>query len=334
MANPKKFTKIYIHNGANFDFIAIMATMVAKRTAITVNHRKGEFITIRLGARLIQFCDSYKLIQASLANACKAFDVPLSKEQPFHVVFNDKIRENITVSYSLEPDLISGISQYCEQDTRALRALMIKFEENLNKFGLSVMLGNTITMIAYNGFLLLHGEQLLAENNTLKTLSSNDYDIIKKSYSGGIVDVFQRAYVNVTALPESVRQLVTKHFNPASLTTRNIVHYDVVSSYPASMSGEFGVGTPKVTNRLMYDNNGRLLFGFYHVKIRTPNEAKGLFYTKIGGKLKAFSGTMVACLTSIEIEYFTSIGEIEVLAVYQGLYYNKSAAIFKEYLAN
>lgn len=98
------------------------------------------------------------------------------------------------------------------------------------------------------------------------------------------------------------------------------------------MNTSMPVGVPKTTEKLMFSSDDTLLPGFYEVLVESVG--KGLVYTKAGSsKLSAFTGFKRLSLTSAEIEEFTKLGEIRILKVYKGIYYENYSNIFSNYIA-
>lgn len=154
-----------------------------------------------LGTSNIRFCDSYRLTMQSLDNTCRAFGVEIDKNERFDILFGGELKNILmTPGKKLPEDLTSdtrlAMIDYCEQDSQALRQVMVKFEQTLLDQGMSLKLGNTISMLTYHGFLVTEGNNLLEQGNEIHKLSTSEQEMVRNTYSGGITDVFKRIMIN------------------------------------------------------------------------------------------------------------------------------------------
>jgi len=264
----------------------------------------------------------------------------------FDILYKDEIERHLIDGLSLSNKIKEEMIQYCENDTTSLYKLIHRFEESLQSKGLSLKIANTISMLSYNGFLLLQGDKLLDKNNNLMTLDSRQNDIVSKSYIGGITDVFKQITISAKCLSKLEISKLSKIIPSQCFTNDYIGHFDIVSSYPSAMTKELGVGNPvraefefkegKINNKyqkyqnyiIEKDNNGKTKPGFYTIECIVNNP--GLVYQRHNNKLASKTGKQIITLSTYEIDYYLETNNIKIIRVLDGFYYAKSANIFKE----
>lgn len=145
-------TKVYVHNGSNFDFIFLLKNILDKKEYCKVTNLRGKIITLKIGSKDFTFCDSYRLFNASLANTCKSWGIELSKDIPFHHKFQKQINLYNYAGVNFDNNTQNEMVEYCTSDTIALYELMIKFQADLRSKGLSLLFNSNIlieTILCY-----------------------------------------------------------------------------------------------------------------------------------------------------------------------------------------
>lgn len=323
------FTRIYVHNGAKFDYLFLLKAAFSRRYSPRIMHRDKTMITFTLGNSPIIFCDSYRLLMCSLKSASKAFNVPLSKECPFHELYN---LESFNDSSKLQEAI-----HYNQDDCYALYHIMVKFNDLLKLHNLSLNLGNTISSLAYSGFKYLYATSLKGKLNTnsLRSLDSETYEFIKKSYLGGIVDVFQRLKVDTEYFSSSKEGRAFLKSIPSETYLKEgnrIKYFDLVSSYPSSMVGNMPIGDPIKFNPSNKIPIKDLPIGFYDVSFKVPNGAAGIFFHRFNGKILSKIGDHNLIMTSEELKYYYSINEIVDIRINSGYVYESSSTLFNHWV--
>jgi hypothetical protein len=211
--------------------------------------------------------------------------------------------------------------KYCNEDTTALYNLIIAFEQSLNSMGFSLAVGNTISMLAYNGFIIREGQNLLDKNVLLKkSLNPEIIEIINKSFRGGITDVFKNITISASKLDNMEISKLSSIFPEQTFTNKQIAHYDIVSSYPHAMNQELGVGDCYKINLVRndyLDSNNNFKIGFYKVRV---NDLYGLIYNRYKSKLEGLKDNVELYLSSFELNYLLNNDLITLDKVIDGVY--------------
>ncbi|MCP4061578.1 MAG: hypothetical protein GY738_30790 [Pseudoalteromonas sp.] len=320
-------THIYAHNGTKFDYIFLLKEYIQRSTNIHIVNRGNDIIFLSTKGNTVKFMDSYRIIQGSLKDIAKSFNIELAKTASFHIIYPNIDLNNIT----------NEMVSYCYDDTLALFKIINQFETLLNRYGLSLSIGSTVSSLAYKGFSYLSFKRLYENDIVVNSLNESNHRFMYKNYRGGMVDNLKR--LMVTKAFDSMKSNNNLLFNrfvelinsyKDSVVFQNINHIDISSSYPTSMMDAYPVGDPVVT---MGDNIKIERPGFYEVIIEILPEAKGLLYLKdYDGKGNIFvkCGEFKTVLTQEEIAYFTSIGEIRIKKVIKSVTYEKEFQIFSD----
>ena len=328
--------RIYVHNGSKFDFIFLLHNVLSIRASISdvlkINNRKSNIISMNYVGRSIMFIDSYRILSASLSDMAKSFNLDFNKDDRFDYIFDVECELMAKGKYnSISVDQRERMIDYCMADTNCLLSVMQIFNSKLLELGGGLILGNTISMLSFHDYVINHGWDILNNSNDIYTIPKQFDEVVTGSYNGGICDVFKRLLLD-NSLFNSLSDILPNE----CFTDNNILYEDLVSSYPNSMSNnKLGVGLPIPTSKLIYDNDNKLLPGFYHLNITTLDN-RGLLYCKgiiEGNGYSSFIGKNIdVFLPSFEIEYLESIGFIKVNFIHSGVYYNKTANLFFDYV--
>jgi hypothetical protein len=260
--------RIYIHNLSNFDGIFLLKILV-NVGIISPFIKNGQIIQIQLNyggslENVIYFRDSYQMLLSSLANLGKSFNVNTQKGIfPYKFPNRDNLNyvgevpefkyfTNITyiqyflykmkyLNWSLKDVTIS----YCSQDCISLFEIVKKFNTIIfNKYKININKYPTLPSLTFG----IYRAHYLVEN-TIPQISGQIYRDIRKSYTGGSVDMFI----------------------PTSDTNEEVYAYDVNSLYPSVMrDNDMPIGKVHY-----FEGNIRNVdldaFGFFYCKIETPD---------------------------------------------------------------
>ena len=286
---PKYFNhKIYIHNLSNFDgvFLLRILALFAKEHNLKINiiKRDSAIISITLEIPVknkiysIEFRDSLLTLPAALRKLAKSFRVEDKGIFPYNFVndsninldyigsipqysfFND-VREEDYIKYSKlflknNWSLRKETIKYCIQDCVSLHQILFKFNSLIfDMFNVTISKYPTLPSLAFAIF----RTRFMAPN--IPKLVGDIYHFIRKSYTGGAVDVY-----NIRPIPSG----------------STVKGYDVNSLYPTSMSNmDMPVGEPiffdptfdlsSISATLLGFNINDKPFGFFNVAIETPS---------------------------------------------------------------
>ena len=283
--------KVYLHNFSKFDGVFMLKILTNLSTKIKPIIRDNNIIDIRFhygknNMYKLYFRDSLLLLPSSLRKLGENFSVDVKKSYfPYSFINN----ENISLNYKGEVpsidyfditppndeandsftvddynkycnefktkqwDLKNELVKYCETDVISLWQIIRKFQENIFiKFEIDVLSTPTLSSLALSIY-----RSCYLKDSKIPIITGNLYNEIKKSYSGGSVDLYK----------------------PYG---KNIYRYDVNSLYPFVMKNfPMPVGTPYYFegNILETDKNA---FGFFNVKVTSPKSMTNpILQTKI-----------------------------------------------------
>jgi hypothetical protein len=265
--------RVYIHNFSKFD-AAFMLRIIASMDECIIKRclkRDSKIIDIKLNYNLegkrkysIYFRDSLLLLPAKLSKLGDNFSVDVKKSIfPYNFVNNinikldyegeipsfeyfDKVEledyENYCKKFKNDPwSLRDETVKYCENDVISLYLIIKEFQKRIFRlFEADINKYPTLSSLAFSIYRIKYLKEY-----RIPTITGELYKNIKKSYTGGSVDVYR----------------------PVG---ENIYRYDVNSLYPSVMS-EFPSPVGKITkfkgDILKYENNP---FGFFYVNVKAP----------------------------------------------------------------
>jgi len=275
--------RIYLHNFSKFDAVFLLTVMTDLSDQVKPIMRNGQFIDLRFKFAKkynLFFRDSLLLLPSSLKSLAKNFNVDNKGIFPYRFVNNQNIQLNykglvpefnifdgLTLDeynkYSSEftPELGQEINnswdlkketiKYCELDCYILYKIIDKFSDNIfNLFRIDLLQYPTLSSLAFG----IYRSQFL-NNAKIPIIQGEMYNFIKKSYTGGSVDVYK----------------------PIPTNNSKIYRYDVNSLYPFVMKNySMPCGTPIYFEGdiLKSLNGGEKPFGIFEVDIEAPADIK------------------------------------------------------------
>jgi len=269
-----KETFIYAHNLSSFDGVLLLKQIFKYGKVKPLIHH-GKIISIKLIVNIegvkstIIFKDSFLLLSKSLRELCVAFNVESSKGYfPFNLeninysgVF-PKYENWTDITLKEWNDLKNGYGQrmwnfqleatkYCKLDCVTLHQILTRFNELIyGKFNININSVLTIASLAMK----IYKTHFMPANTIYQLGGRLEFDI-RKSYSGGAVDVF---------IPHN---RTTPFFGTYKPMHRLLYSYDVNNLYPTVMAyNQIPVGKP-----IVFEGNIR----------KVEPDAIGFFYCKI-----------------------------------------------------
>jgi small nuclear ribonucleoprotein (snRNP)-like protein len=272
----KNTLTVYAHNLSNFDGIFLWSylTKYGKVDPLEFND-KLICIKVKLNMygyknKTIIFKDSYLLIPASLRELCKTFKLTESKGIfPFkfnNIYYKGSLPKfehftNITLEeYTLIKNQCNTIwnfkeeaIKYCKLDCETLHKILTKFNELIyNKWKINIHKTLTLPSLAMKIY-----KSHYMPKDTLYQLHSLVEKNIRKSYTGGAVDVY---------IPHN-RKTTFLENNPEFIT---LYYYDVNSLYPSVMANNtMPVGKPVIFEGYIREVEPNA-YGFFYCKITSP----------------------------------------------------------------
>jgi DNA polymerase type B, organellar and viral len=299
--------KVFLHNFSYFDGIFLLSIITSLSNDVKILIRDSRIIDVKVGfgKSNIFFRDSLLMIPISLAKAAKSFNVEDKGKFPYRFVnqpeinydyvgpvpsydffesineddFTEEDYKEYCKDFNNDWDLEKETIKYCEQDCITLYQILQKFSTFIyDEFKINFLNAPTLSSLA---FIIYRTNFMKDLKNKLPIIIGKTYSDIKKSYTGGAVDVY---------LPYG----------------ENLFLYDINSLYPAVMrENPMPVGQPtyfegdilKYNNiSLTQDNsneqkdknvetNNDRPFGFFEVEIITPNDILNpILQTKLNGR--------------------------------------------------
>ncbi len=271
----------------------------------------------------ISFVDSSNLLKGKLRNLCKSFGLETQKGNfPYKFVNKDTLhyigdtpsidywknlseddltedeyKKLVKPNWSLKDECLL----YLEKDLVSLLELMSIFNKYIyQKFGLQVTDNLTISRLSLNIFIKNY-----LNDSIIPKIRGSLYDDIKKSYYGGVTEVYK----------------------PYG---ENLLYYDVNSLYPyAALNPMCG---NKYTYLEKFDNyfNLKDLFGFFYCEIETNSNYLGLLPVRRKEGLVMPNGKWTGWYFSEELKFASDNGyNIKVI---RGYNFNKEFNIFDNYI--
>lgn len=206
--------KVYLHNFSYFDGIFLLSIITSLSPNVNILIRDGKIIDLKVNygnKNKIYFRDSLLMIPMSLDKAAKSFNVENKGYFPYKFVNKpetkydyigpvptyDYFEENKVTkeayieyvkSYNGIWDLEKETIKYCEQDCITLYQVLQKFSDFIyDEFKINFLNSPTLSSLAF----LIYRTNFMEElDNKLPILTGKIYTDIKKSYTGGAVDVY------------------------------------------------------------------------------------------------------------------------------------------------
>jgi hypothetical protein len=287
----------YAHNFSGFDGIFILKHLVnyGKVEPLLFN---GKLISIKVKLNIegyidktIIFKDSYLLLPTGLKGLCKQFNI-LDPKGWFPIKFNSVLYKgalpafeawNITIEeYETLIKKYTGkvwnfkeeALKYCKLDCKCLHEILTQFNKLMfNNFKLNVHNVLTLPALAMKIY-----KSNFMPDNSLYQLHGKIEREIRKSYTGGAVDVY---------IPSNkIGSFFSKLY-------RKLYYYDVNSLYPYVMlNNPMPIGLPiAFKGYILLDNSNA--FGFFYCKITSPKYLEHPILQrsiKIKGEIRTIAG--------------------------------------------
>jgi len=242
--------RIYLHNFSKFDSIYLLGIMTDLSDNIIPVIRDGKIIDLKFRFAKkynLFFRDSLLILPGSLSNLAKNFGASNNEEKgifPYRFVNNREISleyegaipdfkyfDNISLeeyniycskfknnTWNLRKETI----KYCELDCFVLYQIIDKFSDNIFKlFRMDILQLPTISSLAFSIF-----RSSFLNEAQIPLIHGEMYNYIKKSYTGGSVDVFK---------PTSITYDKKTLFSSNNTSNKKTYRYDVNSLYPFAM---------------------------------------------------------------------------------------------------
>lgn len=277
--------KIYLHNFSKFDAVYLLTILTDLSDEVQPILRDGRFINLSLkfaGKYNLHFRDSFLILPDSLRNLALNFNVKSKGIFPYRFLNNKEISlsyigpvplisyfENITkeeyeeytsdieLNNNNNWDLRKETIKYCELDCIVLYQILNEFSNNIyNLFRIDILQYPTLSSLAFAIYRIK-----FLKDSQIPLIHGEIYNFIKKSYTGGSVDVYKPTL---------------------SLTSEKskIYRYDVNSLYPKAMKDfPMPCGNPiyfegDILNAKFKTLNEDKPFGIFEVEIETPLNIK------------------------------------------------------------
>jgi hypothetical protein len=332
--------KFYVHNLYNYDSIFILNAILDynkvndnyfKINTIFRDNRIIKLtISIKVGKqtnRKITLVDSYLLLNDSLKNLGNTFECVDTKGFfPYNFIKEDKlyyIGETPDISYytnmnydeykilkSDNWDCKYETLKYLNKDLDLLMDIIDKFAHYVyDIYGVQITDSLTISKLAIN---ILYTNYLKDDRKSLPLINNPViYDFIKKSYFGGICEVYK----------------------PYG---ENLIYYDINSQYPFvaknSIPGNKVIYMELLKGEIEKGESLELsqLFGFFYCKVKCNNSYLGLLPMHSDNLLVLPNGEFFGTWFSEELKFAEKYGyEIQVIKGYQ---FSKVQHIFNQYV--
>ncbi len=327
--------KIYVHNLSNFDGIFIFKLLMEISSNIKPIINEGKFIniTVKFNDKYnLQFRDSYLMLPSSLKKLAKSFKVEDKSIFPYKFVNNDTIFNNYSgdvpnfeffdnisrLEYNQycnefknkNWNLRTETLKYCNQDVRTLYLVLEAFfKDNYEQTRVNASKCVSLPSLAMANF-----RTNFMSNENIPIIIGEMYHFIKKSYSGGAVDVYK----------------------PYG---KNIYRYDVNSLYPFIMrNNPMPVGNPTYIEgdsiKIEALVKDKTKFSFVEVEVKCPSDLNIPLLlvkhkTQNGIRSIAPVGSWNGVYTSIEINRALELG---YNFKYHKAVYFQTENIFKDYV--
>jgi DNA polymerase elongation subunit (family B) len=329
---------VYAHNFSKFDGIFILKPLIKVcselKYKVDIIKKESDIINIKITGHGFNLTlrDSLLLLPAPLRDLSRSFGLPLDQQKgifPYAFVnlpdisldYKGPVPEfkyfsNITLDQYNEYlnkrnnkwNLRLEAINYCQLDCISLYQILIKFSESIfNDLKVSLKYAPTISSLALRTF----RTKFLDLNKSIPVITGDAFDFIKKSYTGGHVDVY----------------------NPHGF---NVHHYDVNSLYPFVMKNY-----PMPVGDLTFFEGDILQlkdrpFGFFEVECVAPEGLhipvlQSRLVTPDGVKTLAPLGKWSGVYSSAEI--YNAIDNFGYnIKVLRGYLFKETAIIYDRYV--
>nr|QWO71392.1 DNA polymerase [Arthromyces claviformis] len=339
--------RVYLHNFSGFDAVFLLRIMSDLSDNLKPTMRKGKFLDLRFNFAdkyTLFFRDSLLILPGTLRSLAKNFNVVEKSIFPYNFVNNPKIEltysglvpeykyfDGITLDeykaysanfYKKDWNLKDETIKYCELDCIVLFKIIDKFSDNIFKlFRIDILKYPTLSSLAFAIF----RSRFLKEEDRIPLIHGEIYNFIKKSYTGGSVDVYKPTpVISKEENPENKSDSKEDKMNLIPNKTKKIKRYDVNSLYPFTMKNfPMPTGCPiyfegdilSIWNKHRAENilksrtgdsnyQEKKPFGIFEVNIETPLDIKiPLLQTKV--KLKNGTTRTIAPIGNWTGQYFS-----------------------------
>lgn len=278
--------RVYLHNFSKFDSIFLLTVITELSNKVKPVLRDGRFIDLRFhfgNKYKIFFRDSLLLLPGSLKNLAKNFNVEEKGIFPYKFVNN----KNISLDYvGFVPDIstFDNLSyeeynnyktkyktnnwnlrketiKYCELDCIVLYQILNKFSNNIFKlFRLDILKYPTLSSLAF----AIYRSKFLNEEIKIPLIHGEIYNFIKKSYTGGSVDVYKPRPLDSHKNSSKVYRYDVNSLYPYAMK-----HFPMPCGQPIYFEGD--ILNPNLFNSSNIEDKP---FGIFEVDIETPSDMK------------------------------------------------------------
>ena len=281
---------VYMHNLGSFDGVILLNALKQSIFLDKMNLviRNNSFYQIKIGNN-IKIRDSYKLIPKSL------------DEISLNLIGKGKIKVNFTDTQFANNK--SLILRYCLNDSKLLFTILCKLNKTMiSLYSTSITESMTMSSLTFKIFRKFFcTNNLIANSNKFK---DNIYDLICKSYRGGITEVY---------IPYGEK----------------LNYYDINSSYPYAMLNNMPTGLPTEVKGSDIDLD--VFFGFLKIIIKVKGEKIPFLGIKKNGVNIYPNGQFTISVFSEELKYAMQINNITIIKIISGISF-KPQKIFNKFV--
>ena len=331
--------KLYAHNMSEFDGIIILKSLIKTSNKHDYNMKifsdnDGNMLSLDIYKKLnnkkkikISILDSCKLLPVNLDFLAKVFNSEVKKGIfPYDFVSSDTIKYMGNVPDFKYFDKINyeDYLKYCEtyndsiwdckkeslfyleKDLISLFNVVMAFNKIIyNKFKVNITRVRTISGLAF----IIFTSNYYDDNKTPIYFTKGKIEkFIRKSYVGGIVDLYTQYTDNLT------------------------YKYDVNSHYPNAMLNPLPGGKPTISSEKNLDK----IFGFVEAIVEAPTEQElrvAILPVKVDGKTVLFRNTVRGIWFSEELKMAVSYG-YKIKKIISCVQFNKVEGTFDKYINN
>lgn len=290
-----KITRIWAHNGANFDYLSLVEYIrdnnLAKDVQYIINGSQGIGVIIKLRSKeTIRLFDSNRLLPGSLDKLCKEFNTTTKKNEipkQYKSKMENLLRDNKEMFYD-----------YLHNDVASLQEVIYKFWCMIYEIDGSIgYLPMTLPALAMRLF-----RKGLDDNTYITVPWNNDVkSFCRRGYTGGRVEVAKSGEID------------------------NVKIYDVNSMYPAVMRDNDYPASARAA--WVYEYMPDML-GFYEIVYEQLNtEIPPILRDEATNELM-YKGSGV--YSTAEIELFVEYGG--TFTIVQGLVFQRKAKLFSNFV--
>lgn len=289
LLGQKKGFKIYAHNGANFDWLSLIEFLKEKnlhdRVEVIVSGSQGIGVNVKLKNKkgTIRLRDSARLLPQKLAKLSETFGVKQPKLN-IDVLPEELFKQNPVKFW-----------QYLEHDCKALREVLVRFHELINK---KICKIKELPMTAASLALKVYRTGFM-DREIMTPLNDKQKLFERRSYTGGRTQAIQHGIFS------------------------HVYGYDVNSMYPAVMKDNFYPKSYAGYWTFQYEG-----MGIYEVRFRQTNKDVLPVLRNEANQKFQYEGEGVYC--HVELELLKEIGgNFEVIKGYRFIKWDR---IFNSYV--